>query len=214
MQLFQYHAIFDEITYDREILYKWYLEHQHLTDYFSDWIWKSCKGTGHKFRGLGQQTGFKVIDLNNTLGKWIKDEPCIKTLLDMWNFDLPLRNLDVDVLIYPKNYKLKPHIDANMQCGIMYPICPENPAPIDFYSVPPGDEIIPGKEYDVEKDRDLLYSYHYSSKHPSMFNGGNCIHGVENSSTERVFLRLKIMGMTFDDVIRKHNSKKLINANI
>jgi hypothetical protein len=209
MQVFQHHVIFDEVTYDREELFKWYLTYSKFTEYFSDWLYKSTGGHGVQFRGVGESSGFKVLDINNTLGKWIKDEPCIKKLLDQWAFKDSLRNLDVDVLIYPKNYSLKPHVDAAMQCGIMYPIFPNKPAPIDFYICPIGSEIIPGKEYDVNKEVDLDYSYSYSSIHPSMFNGGSVIHGVTTADQERVFLRIKIMNLSFEEIISANKQQRL-----
>ena len=209
MQIFEHHVIFDEIAYDRETLYKWYLKHRQYTEYFSDWINKGTDGRGFEFRGLGKSAGFKVLDINNTLGKWIKDEPCIKELLDRWYFKDTLDNLDVDVLIYPTNYNLKPHVDAVMKCGIMYPIYPNKPAPIDFYRCPQGKILAPGQEYDVDKETDLIYSYQYSSKHPSMFNGGSVIHGVTTSGQERVFLRIKVMNMDFQEIIEANKVGKL-----
>jgi hypothetical protein len=210
MQIFKHHVIFDEISYDREILYEWYLKHRQYTEYFSDWIYKSTNGRGFEFRGLGKSAGFKVLDINNTLGKWIKDEPCIQSLLNRWSFQGSLNNLDVDVLIYPKNYNLKPHVDAKMKCGIMYPIYPNSPSPIDFYRCPAGELIEPGREYNVDKEKDLIYSYHYSSKHPSMFNGSSVIHGVTTSNQERIFLRIKIMHMSFDEIIKANKQGNLI----
>jgi hypothetical protein len=94
----------------------------------------------------------------------------------------------------------------------MFPILPDDgAAPIDFYRMPEGAtwERAAGYSKWINPDRDLIYSYHYSLIHPSMFNG-NIIHGVKNNDKERVFLRFKCLNMTFHSIIEKAKQGKLI----
>ena len=210
MQAYTNHVIFDEITYDRQQLVDWYERHKHLTVGFSEWM--NARGNS-KFRSSGPPARrVQTINLDSTLGRYIKDEPEIAPLVKMFNVTVPLGPFDVDIMIYPLNYVLKAHTDFAMKAGIMFPILPINPSPINFYNVPPGETLTPATEYDVDYERDLNYSYQYSTTHPSMFRS-QAIHDVRNTllNQKRVFLRFKLLHDDFDDIVQRANDGKWIN---
>jgi hypothetical protein len=215
MQIFKHHVIFDEIFYDREELKDWYKSVEHYKNDYGVVTNKiSSENLSHnkKFR-----TGrFETLDTFEQAGIHVIEYEPVKKLVQKFNFDNPLAKTDVDVMIYKPGFQFQPHIDFHMHCGIMFPIFPDlesEMAPIDFYKLPPGAIWERAKNYDdcIEFERDFAYSYHYSTKHPSMFDG-DTIHGVRNNNNHRVFLRFKILSMTFDEVIKKGESKKLINT--
>jgi hypothetical protein len=208
MQVYQHHIIFDEITYDRQELLEWYRSVECYREDFAETMNRGISQTSlsdeitHTKQFRTRRNGeFTTIDSYGHIGQHVVDYPIIRKLVDRFNFERPLQGREVDVLIYEPGYRFPPHIDYHMNCGIMFPILPEEDmAPIDFYRMPPNQKWERAKTYSVIKKRDFEYSYHYSTQHPSMFNG-NVIHGVQNNSKQRVFLRLKCHQMTFEDVV-------------
>lgn len=213
MQIFDHHVIFDEVKYDREELKDWYRSVEHYKgDYgmVTNKISSANLSHNKKFR-----TGkFETLNTVEKAGMNVIDYPVVNKLVKRFNFDVPLGKSDVDVLIYKPGFIFQPHVDFHMHCGIMFPILPDGEmAPIDFYKLPPGAVWERAKNYDdcIDFDRDYLYSYHYSTVHPSMFNG-DTIHGVRNNNNVRVFLRIKILNMTFDGIIAKAKTGNFINV--
>ena len=207
-----HHYEFTNIHYRRSELETWYQQHSHLAVFFADWMNARIPPGGPKFRGAGTGTGFKTLDYDTAYGLPMRDDPLIKSLLESWAFYSELGPHDVDVLIYPPRYTLKAHTDKYMGCGIMYPILPAAaPAGIDFYSPPEGQTLVKGQEYDVAHNRDLLYTYNYSTEHPAMFNG-QIIHGVRNGLQERVFLRVKLLNYTFHDIVERAEKNLIYNS--
>lgn len=208
MQVFDHHVIFDEITYDREELKEWYNSVKKHVKSFAD-VMNTTADTPHrKFTRSTLQT----VDTYGSTGLHILDHEPIQRLVRQFNFDQPLDNRAVDVLVMRKGTDFKAHVDFRMHCGIMFPILPDVGAePIDFYRIPPGAVWKRAANYNQQLivDRDLLYSYHYNMQHPSMFNG-DTIHGVRQVKQERVFLRFKCYSMTFDQVIAKAKAGNLI----
>lgn len=215
MQIFPHHVIFDEITYNREELKDWYESVKQYRSNFGTLMNKfneehASMNLTHSKRF--SENMFDTIDTYFTLGKHIKEFEPIKKLVERFNFNTPLQGADVDILIYKPNYLFHPHVDFHMNCGIMFPILPDTGAsPIDFYNMPPGEDWERAKGYakSIKFNRDIIYSYYYNLKHPSMFNG-NTIHGVRNNNQERVFLRVKCITMTFDQVIEETKLGKFI----
>jgi hypothetical protein len=111
---------------------------------------------------------------------------------------------------YDPGFSFHPHTDHFMQCGIMFPIIPEDAGePINFYS---RDGITPTTNTNYSKSRhgafnddDLEYQHYYSNKHPTLFNGQQ-IHGVPTVTRERTYLRIKVIGESFDSVVNKLES--------
>jgi hypothetical protein len=217
MQVYKHHVIFDEISYDREELKDWYDSvKQYRTD-FASVMNRIRDEQGHN-KDLSHTKNFKkglfdTIDTKGIIDKHVLEFEPVAKLVNKFNFDRPLNTIDVDVLIYRPGYFFHPHVDYHMNCGIMFPILPdEGAAPIDFYKMPPNAEWKRAAGYSsyIIFDRDFDYSYHYSLEHPSMFNG-NVIHGVRNNDKERVFLRFKSLWMTYEDIINKCRDGKFIN---
>lgn len=212
MQIFDHHVIFDEINYDRQELKEWYKSvEQYKNDYATVTNRNDSSKLSHnkKFRyGL-----FETLDTAEQVGIPVIEYEPVNKLVSKFNFDVALTKFDVDVLIYQPGYYFHPHIDYHMNCGIMFPILPdEDMAPIDFYRLPPGATWERAKGYTpwIKFERDHIYSYHYNLQHPSMFNG-ETIHGVRNNDKVRVFLRFKCLSMTFQQVIDKTKSGAFIN---
>ena len=76
--------------------------------------------------------------------------------------------------------------------------------PISFFSREGHD---PERNVNYQKkygwtDDDIDYLHHYSMEHPTMFNG-MAVHGVPEITQERVILRMKCLGETYDPAIEK-----------
>jgi hypothetical protein len=210
------HIVFNEVTYDRKELEDWYESVKEFRTDFGSFF--NSLRTSTDIYSLTHRKEFRAdlfdtIDTTKVLKKHIIEFEPIAKLVRRFNFTKPLSERDVDILIYKPYYKFMPHVDFHMHCGIMFPILPEiGGAPIDFYKMPEGADWERAKGYfkDIVPERDLHYSYHYSTKHPTMFNG-DAIHGVNNNSHERVFLRFKCTSMTFNQVKDACNSGKFVN---
>ena len=211
MQIHKHHIIFDEITYDREALKDWYNSVKHLRNDYA--VVMNRQREINRPANLSHNKKFKEgeFDTIDTTDKKMLEYDIVRNLAERFNFDVPLKSYNVDVLIFDPGFKFRPHVDFHMHCGIMFPILPDtNVAPIDFYHMPPGATWERAKGYEVKFERDHDYSYSYSLTHPSMFNG-DIIHGVRNTNQERVFLRIKCLSMTFDQVVEKLKSGNFIN---
>jgi hypothetical protein len=215
MQIFEHHVIFDEISYDRESLKDWYDDvKQYRNDFGTvmNRLREESNATSLSHNKKFQMGLFDTIDSKGFINKHVIEYDIIKSLVNKFNFDIPLQSQDVDILIYKPGYIFHPHVDFHMHCGIMFPILPDDgAAPIDFYNMPIEAtwERAAGYSRWIKPERDLIYSYHYSLNHPSMFNG-DVIHGVKNNDKERVFLRFKCLNMTFNSVIEKAKRGMLI----
>ena len=92
-----------------------------------------------------------------------------------------------------------------MNMAIMFPVLPiKDITPISFYS---REGHIPERNVNYEKkhgwtDDDIDYLHYYSMEHPTAFNG-MAIHGVPTITQERVILRVKCLGETFESVVDK-----------
>ena len=218
MQVFENHVIFDEISYDREELKSWFESVREYSDDFG--LVLNRQRTESTSKNLTHDKSFQhglfdTIDTFGKINKHIVEFETISKLVNKFNFGDVLDPTNVDVLIYKPGYVFHPHVDFHMYCGIMFPIYPDKDAsPIDFYRLPEGETWQRAKGYggSIKRERDLNYSYHYSLKHPSMFNG-HVIHGVRNNDKERVFLRLKCLNMTFHQVIEKTLTGNFIISN-
>lgn len=211
MQIFDHHVIFDEITYDREELKEWYESVRQYRRDYADVMNNVTDSTLSHNKQFGYRS-FQTIDTFSKTGKHIMEFEPIQKLVNRFNFDQPLIGHAVDIMIYHPGFWFRPHVDYHMHCGIMFPILPDtDPEPIDFYKLPPGAVWERAGDYtkDIVPERDLLYSYNYSMTHPSLFNG-DTIHGVRKVKQERVFLRLKCLSMTFDQVVAKAKDGKFI----
>jgi hypothetical protein len=210
------HIVFNEVTYDRKELEDWYESVKEFRTDFGSFF--NSLRTNTDIYSLTHRKEFRAdlfdtIDTTTALKKHIIEFEPIAKLVRRFNFTKPLSERDVDILIYKPYYRFMPHVDFHMHCGIMFPILPElGGAPIDFYKMPEGANWERAKGYfkDIVPERDLHYSYHYSTKHPTMFNG-DTIHGVNNNSHERVFLRFKCTSMTFEQVKESCSAGTFVN---
>ena len=200
MQLGKYHCTIDEITYDRKELLEFTNQHRHNIMQFGDYM-QYLSPDKREFKG---RTGMNAIAVQKTEGKDLLEYPVIKKYVDMFNFKSPIAPRDIDLLHYDPGYSFHPHTDHYMWCGIMFPIEPEDAGePISFYS---RDGIDPERNVNYEKrgwtDADIEYNHYYSNKHPTLFNG-MIVHGVPEIAKERIYLRIKVLGEKFEDVVEK-----------
>jgi hypothetical protein len=202
----KHHATIDEITYDREKLAKFCEKFSDCVmpfDQYMQWLTPTKK----EFRG---RPGLNAINTELLEGKKLSEYTEISELLEKFNFDVPLNKNDIDLLSYDPGFTFHPHTDHFMQCGIMFPILPEDgDAPIIFYENE-DIEVVPRKNYSgIVTENDIAYKHYYSTKHPTLFNG-RTIHGVGTVSKTRVYLRFKILNQSFDSIIEKNKKGKLI----
>lgn len=212
MQIFDHHVIFDEITYDREELKQWYDSVKQYSTTFADLMNRKDNDLKLSHDKKFKEDSLRTIDTYPHTSIHIKDYEPVARLVKQFNLGRPLIPRDVDVLIMNPGVDFNPHVDFHMHCGIMFPILPDiNAEPIDFYQMPPGATWKRAQGYTrhLNFKRDLLYSYHYSMQHPSMFNG-DVIHGVRKVKQERVFLRFKCMALTFNQVIENAKAGNFI----
>jgi|TARA_B110000483_G_C18114077_1_gene510897 hypothetical protein len=197
-----YHTEIDEVTYIREELEEIYNQHKHLVMNFGDYMETiQLKPRKREFKG---RPGMNAINIQSTSKSWL-DFPEIKKYVDMFDWEIYPQPDHIDMLHYDVGYKFHPHTDHFMNLAIMFPILPTTKmAPINFYSRPGS---IPERNVNYEKkygwnNRDIEYQHHYSLKHPTMFNG-MAIHGVAETPEQRVILRVKCLGETYDSAVEK-----------
>lgn len=210
MQVHKHHVIFDEITYDRQKLVNFVNRFIDQTSDFSEWSNQIADPMGtRRFKSIPL---FKCIDTEKIEGKGLLEYPEIAELASLFSFDRPLHPRSVDILVYEPGYVFAPHVDFYMYCGIMFPIMPDDGGePIDFYEKEGLDRKRATGYAKELKESDIVYSYNYSTMHPSMFNGLT-IHGVREVKQRRIFLRFKIVDETFQSVIRKQQLGKFIKT--
>jgi len=214
MQLGKYHCTIDEITYDREELLEFVNQHRHNIMQFGDYMeYLSPEKREFNPKRKGRE-GMNAIAVQKTEGKDLLDYPVVKKYVDMFNFTKPINPRDIDLLHYDPGYSFHPHTDHYMWCGIMFPIEPEDAGePISFYSRE-GQE--PERNVNYEKrgwtDNDIEYNHYYSNKHPTLFNG-MIVHGVPTISKERIYLRIKVLGEKFEDIVEKLKNNNFVIDN-
>ncbi len=201
MKLGKYHVEIDEIKYDREELEDLYNQHKHNIMQFGDYM-QYLTPTKREFKG---RKGMNAVAVQKTEGKDLLEYPQVKKYVDMFNWKQYPGPRDVDFLHYDVGYKFHPHTDHYMNMAIMFPVLPiKDITPISFYS---REGHNPERNVNYEKkhgwtDDDIDYLHYYSMEHPTAFNG-MAIHGVPTITQERVILRVKCLGETFESVVDK-----------
>lgn len=196
----KFHVEIDEVTYDRQELEDLYQQHKHLVMNFGDYM-QFLHPEKREFKG---RPGMNAVGILREGKSWL-DFPVIKKYVDMFNWDIYPGPDHIDMLHYDVGYKFHPHTDHFMNLAIMFPILPANDiTPISFFS---REGIEPERNINYEKkygwtDDDIDYLHHYSMEHPTMFNG-MAVHGVPEITQERVILRMKCLGETYDSAIEK-----------
>lgn len=201
MQLGKYHCTIDEVTYNRLELVDFYNQHKHNLMNFGDYM-QFLSPTKREFPYI---SGMNAVAVQKTEGKELLDYDVVKKCVDMFNFSPSIPTSDIDFLHYDPGFKFHPHTDHYMECAVMFPVLPEDAGePISFYSRPgwiPERNVSYHHKYDWTDD-DIEYNHYYSAIHPTLFNG-MAIHGVPTITKERVYLRIKVLGETFDEVVAK-----------
>tara|TARA_R110002074_G_scaffold35457_13_gene96947 strand:+ start:4782 stop:5414 length:633 start_codon:yes stop_codon:yes gene_type:complete len=198
----KFHTEIDEVTYDRQALEDLFEEHRHLIENFGDYMQYLARGTKREFKG---RQGMNTIAIRKKNDMSLLDFPVVRDLVDKFNWKERPDPDHIDILHYDVGYKFHPHTDHFMNCAIMFPILPvKDITPISFFS---REGIEPERNINYEKkygwdDNDIDYLHHYSLEHPTMFNG-MAVHGVPEITSERVILRLKCLGETYDSVVGK-----------
>ena len=201
MILGKYHATINEVTYDRKELFDFYKTHEKQVDNFGN-VMQYLTPSKREFKG---RPGMNAVNVHKTEGIYLGEYPIIQKIINQFNFKKEITEREVDVLHYDPGYKFHPHTDHFMNCGIMFPIIPEsNFTPISFYS---REGVEAERNVNYEKtygwtDDDIEYNHYYSMKHPTLFNG-MAVHGVPTIDTERVMLRIKVLGESFEDIVDK-----------
>lgn len=207
----KYHTIIDEWVYPRKEMEELYYSELEplVVQYGIKMGWKP-----HEKR-QAFVPGINSVDPKLAGKQYLTDWPLLREVWSKFNIK-DFHEDDMDILVYNQGYEFPPHIDFKQNCVIMMPILPETGAtPLDYYTVP-GLTLTKFTKYrDLDKEKYLDYTYHYSTKHPSL-NNGWAIHGVGPCPPEetRVFLRIKILKETYEDCIEKLKKGTFINGNI
>jgi hypothetical protein len=196
----KYHTEIDEVTYNRSAIEKIYTDHKHLVQNFGDYM-QTLHPEKREFKG---RPGMNAVNIQSIGKNWL-DFPEIKKYVDMFDWKSHPDPNHIDMLHYDVGYKFHPHTDHYMNLAIMFPILPVSKMePINFYSRP-GSYAERNVNYEKKygwSDRDIEYQHHYSIEHPTMFNG-MAIHGVPETTVDRVILRIKCLGETYDSAVEK-----------
>jgi hypothetical protein len=196
----KFHTEIDEVTYDRQELEDLYQQHKHLVMNFGDYM-QFLHPEKREFKG---RPGMNAVGILREGKSWL-DFPVVKKYVDMFNWDVYPKPDHIDMLHYDVGYKFHPHTDHFMNLAIMFPILPASDiTPIAFFSQE-GHE--PERNVNYQKkygwtDDDIDYLHYYSMEHPTMFNG-MAVHGVPEITQERVILRMKCLGETYDSASEK-----------
>lgn len=200
MDLGKHHATITEFTYNRLELADFYKQ---FTDYimnFGDYM-QYLTPDKREFRG---RPGMNAVNVHKKEGKYLQEYDIIKNIINKFDFGYEISLHDVDLLHYDPGFEFHPHTDHFMKCGIMFPILPDDAGePIVFYEQSKEDTV-PRKNYsDICTEDDIVYEHYYSNKHPTLFNG-HTIHGVRKITKERVYLRIKILHKTFEEIVDRN----------
>jgi hypothetical protein len=134
---------------------------------------------------------------------------CVNQLVNRLNFNHKITAGNVDIIWYRPGFKFEPHTDNYAYSTMMWPIIPEDGgAPVDFYYRENIEIKIPG-EYKMLSDDDIIYTHHYSTTYPTIFNS-HVIHGVKSVEVERAYFRLRI-NESFESIVEKYNNGMLLN---
>lgn len=160
-----------------------------------------------------QHSDYLMLDLNQH-GKGINllDNPYIKELVSVFNFDHEIISQHVDIVWNRPGYDFKPHVDGYAATTVFWSFIPEVcETPINFYY---RDDVVlkQNQEYLQMTDDDIVFSHYYSAKYPAIFNSHQ-VHGVKPVTNHRVQLRLRI-NESYDSVRKKYQSGTLIKKDI
>lgn len=202
MQIYEHHVILDEID----------IPVQELID-----LWKSfpkeCNLPWNEYKltvrpenysfspRVYQDAKFKALFTPMHEGKQITEYPVVQKILKQFNWIKKPDYHDITFVSYEKGFKFPVHYDTDLEYNIMFPLIPsQNFEPINFYEG--NDRENPGK---------LIYTLHYSDKHPSIFNG-KTLHDVNIIEDFRMAFRIKITNETFESMVKRYKQGKFINA--
>lgn len=203
----KYHATLDEYRYPRQDLIDLYYSELEpfVVQYGAKMRWGPDKRQAWT-------PGINAVDPTLAEGKqWLTDYPLIKEIFDKFNIT-DFHPDDMDILVYNQEYEFPPHVDFKQNAVIMLPILPDEPTPITYYTVPELKLQKYTKFRSLDKEKYIDYIHNYSMEYPTLSNG-MCIHGVSKikPNETRVFLRIKLLTDTFEDIIDKLEKGVFIN---
>jgi len=203
----KYHTVIDEYRYDRqELVDLYYNELEQLVVQYAVKM-----GWGPEKR-QAWTPGINAVDPTIAGKEYLTDFAPLKNIFDRFNIQ-DFHPDDMDILVYDQEYEFPPHVDFKQNAVIMIPILPDDGGqPIDYYHIP-GQELEKYTKYrDLDKDKYLDYTYHYSTEFPTLSNG-MVIHGVDKLPPEqtRVYLRIKILKEKYTDIVTKLEKGAFIN---
>lgn len=200
MLKFKHHCIVDEYEYDRQglkDLFEQFPKECHLP-----WnAYKTAiKGETHSHQPRGDG-GLSGIFSPLYEGKQMKDYEPVQEVLSHFSFIEPLDDHDITFMTYQPGFKFKNHTDRYLEYNIMFPIIPEDAGePITFYQ---------GSDKDRDNPLGKEYTYNYSTRYPTIFNG-KTIHSVDTIKNYRVMFRIKVTSESYFDMIERYEKKLFI----
>ncbi len=206
MQKFKHHCIIDEIDINRE----------ELLNLFNR-IPKHCELPWNKYKqAVKAEGGANSYKRNQNRGdgglngifcplwegKNLTEYSEIQNVLNKFNFAQPLEEHDITYMTYTPGFTFANHTDRYLEYNIMFPLLPEDAGePITFYK---------GEDKDRDNPLGVEYTYHYNTKHPTIFNG-KTIHSVDTIKKYRVMFRIKVTTESYHDAIARYEAGNFIN---
>ncbi len=193
----EHHRVLDGVVWDRNELLEFYQQFDASCHLPWNEFKKKYNPNNPYRRTLTDK--FRQIYAPNLEGRELIDYPVVQNLIRQFNFDEPLGVTDVQILAYEPGFSFVPHIDAEVDISIMFPIAPDDGGePLTFWE---GD--------DFRNPGEMIYKVHYSTEHPTLVTG-KTIHSVEEMKDYRVILRLRTAKTSFQSAIDKCNSGNFV----
>ena len=205
MQLFEHHAILDEIDIPTdELVDLWQSFPENCNLPWNEYK-KYDSGERQKMQRYNPRVeGGGLCALYTPLhqGKQITEYKVVNDLLNKFNWLKQPDYHDITFMTYKKGFKFPVHYDTHLEYNIMFPLLPKNNMePINFYEG--QDKHNPGSK---------KYTYYYNQYHPTVFNG-KILHDVDSVADFRMIFRIKITSESYDDMIVRYKEGNFINEN-
>jgi len=175
-----------DITYDRDILEKFYESVKHFAQDYA------------KIRDNATEGLFSSIRVDDLEGKEYLDYPEISDIVKLFNPEVKqIKSGNIAITVYKPGFQFHPHVDFSRKSVIMIPILPsDGGAGVDYYDYAIlGDKpVITGHSCGVDSHQEEFYlgTHTYSTVHPTLMDATQ-VHGVRNDSGEaRVYLQLSL----------------------
>jgi hypothetical protein len=202
MQLFEHHAVIDEIKIpSNELIELWKSFPDECNMPWNEYK-KYVSGERQKTQRYNPRVeggGLRALYTPLHEGKQITEYPVVKEIVDSFNWIVEPDHHDITFMTYRSGFKFPVHYDTHLEYNIMFPLLPKDEMePINFYEG--NDKHNPGEK---------IYTYNYSQEHPTVFNG-KVLHDVDEVKDFRMIFRIKITNESYQDMIERYKQGEFI----